>query len=63
MIVAFSNIDWDTDGQANADLPKEVNMEVDDNIDIGFQGADVLSDKYGYCVFGFHYEIIDEKGT
>lgn len=54
--VKFSNIQWDTDGQ-EVDLPTEVTLEVDDDLDIAYEGADVLSDKYGWCVFGFDYEI------
>jgi hypothetical protein len=30
----------------------------DTDFDIESQGADFLSDKYGYCVFGFEYKII-----
>ena len=55
--VRFSNIEWDTDGQG-VDLPKEVILEVMD-IDDDFNdvGADILSDKFGFCVHSFNHEI------
>mgnify|MGYP006886080720 CR=1 FL=1 len=58
MKVRFSNIHWDTDGE-EVDLPTEVTMNVEDDLDVELQGADVLSDEYGWCIFGFNYEILD----
>jgi hypothetical protein len=51
------DIVWDTDGEDEDDLglPSRVEIpffEDDDEI------ADYLSDKYGYCVFGFNIEQI-----
>ncbi len=60
MKVRFFDIDWDTDDKV-VDLPSETIMEVDDNIDLENESADVLSDKYGWCVFGCSYEILPEK--
>lgn len=57
MKVRFFNINWDTDGQ-EVDLPKEVILEVDGDRDISIEGADELSDKYGWCVEGFDFEIL-----
>lgn len=58
--VSFTNIDWDTDGDG-ADLPSEVVLEVsfDDETDLDSQGADILSDKYGFCVLSFDFEVLE----
>ena len=61
MKVRFFNIDWDTDGE-EVDLPLEAYVpNVDDDIDLENDGADVLSDKYGWCVNSFSYEILSRK--
>jgi len=49
------DICWDTDGVA-VELPESAIIELDDEQDIQYDGADVLSDEYGWCVFGFNYE-------
>jgi hypothetical protein len=64
--VTFSNVKWDTDGE-DVNLPKEVTIKTEDlDIDledgdakenIAMQGADTLSDKYGWCVKSFDFEI------
>lgn len=62
MKVHFSNIVWDT--EESCDLPSECVLEVDDKCVFGaersfdneFDGAEVLCDKYGYCVLSFDYE-------
>ena len=49
------DIKWDTDGEDIEGLPERVSIPLfidDDEI------ADYLSDKYGYCVFGFNIEQI-----
>ena len=49
------NIKWDTDGEDIEYLPERVSIPFfmdDDEI------ADYLSDKYGFCVFGFDIEQI-----
>ena len=48
------SIDWDTDDdkQVFDGLPQQVTVDVEDEYDI----ADALSDKYGWCVFGFTLE-------
>ena len=58
MRVRFFDISWDTDGE-DVDLPTDVTLEVDEDIDLDTQGADELSDEFGWCVFGFNYEIVD----
>lgn len=62
MLVKFSNIRWDTDGEA-IKLPNTTILVVDDDIDLDTQGADVLSDKFGWCVFSFEYEIVPKQTT
>jgi len=44
------NIKWDTDGEDIEYLPERVSIPcfIDDD-----EIADYLSDKYGFCVFGF----------
>jgi hypothetical protein len=56
--VRFYKIQWDTDGLKVKSLPKQVTLEVDDYVDIEYEGADILSDKYGYCVFGFQFFVL-----
>jgi hypothetical protein len=46
------NISWDTDGE-RVKLPKKEVVEVESDVDISLEGADILSDKYGWCVNGF----------
>jgi hypothetical protein len=64
MKVRFYNIQWDTTdddhpkGQ-DVDLPNEITLDVDEDTELTTEGADVLSDKYGWCVFGFDYEVFD----
>lgn len=49
------NIKWDTDGEDIEYLPERVSIPFFmDNDEI----ADYLSDKYGFCVFGFDIEQI-----
>lgn len=55
MKIKFSNIVWDTDGE-EVDLPSEVTLEVDEDSDVALDGADMLSDKYGWCVVSFSFE-------
>lgn len=63
MKVRCFNIKWDTDGDIElADtLPVEIIVEFDDGYtldEIEEELADKLSDLYGYCMFGFEYEIV-----
>ena len=49
------NIKWDTDGE-EVNLPERVEIPFnvsDDEI------ADMLSDEYGFCVFGFDIEQVE----
>jgi len=53
-----TNIKWDTDG-VETDLPSETIFELEDDHDPAFDGADALSDKYGWCIFSFDYEEVN----
>jgi hypothetical protein len=57
--VRFFNIQWDTDGK-KIKLPLEAVLEVDhdDKDDISLKGADLLSDKFGWCVNSFQFETV-----
>ena len=57
----FFNIKWDTDGYSpkKLNLPSETVIQSDEpDFDPEWDGADVLSDKFGYCVFSFNFEKI-----
>lgn len=61
-LVRFQKISWDTDGRRNHGLPSCVEMGVNKDFshdDICLNGADLLSDKFGYCVEGFEFEILE----
>lgn len=56
--VVFYNIKWDTDG-AKPHLPKAVAVPKEDfdaDTDFSLEGADFLSDKYGWCVNSFSFK-------
>lgn len=55
MKIKFTNIQWDTDGETT-NLPAEVTLDVKNDIDETIEGADVLSDQFGYCVVSFTSE-------
>ena len=42
----------------NSDLPSEMIVEVDGIIDVESEIADAISDRTGWCVQGFNYEIL-----
>jgi hypothetical protein len=65
MKVKVTNIVYDTDIDddssqfvLNSDLPSEMIVEVDGIIDVESEIADAISDKTGWCVQGFNYEIL-----
>jgi hypothetical protein len=59
MRVRFYDIKWDTDGE-NPDLPVATEIVLDDRTNVLLEGADVLSDQYGWCVSSFGFEIVKE---
>lgn len=61
--VKIFDIEWDLDGYSRkerkdilATLPKTVEYDVDEDDDIDLEGADWLSDDYGYAVKEFTYK-------
>lgn len=55
----FYHIQWDTDGvpPKKLNLPHEFEYETNDpEFDVENEGADVLSDEFGYCVKSFEFE-------
>ena len=65
MKVKVTNIVYDTDIDddssqfvLNSDLPSEMIVEVDGIIDVESEIADAISDRTGWCVQGFNYEIL-----
>lgn len=60
MKVKVTDIVYDTDGIVSTEmnLPGEMIVEVDGIIDIESEVADAISDKTGWCVEGYNYEII-----
>ena len=55
------DIDIDDDSSQfvlNSDLPSEMIVEVDGIIDVESEIADAISDKTGWCVQGYNYEIL-----
>lgn len=51
----FFDIVWDTDGQVVSELPAEVTLAVPAGVDAELEGADMLSDRYGWCVKSFSH--------
>ncbi len=49
------NINYDTDGE-EVDLPLEALVMISANEDISDIGADLISDKTGFCVLGFNFK-------
>lgn len=63
--VKCTEIQWDTDGdkEFSKSLPKEVEITFDNYVEGDYLDdkiADTLSIFYGFCLFGFNYEIINE---
>ena len=65
MKVKVTGIVYDTDIDddssqfvLNSDLPSEMIVEVDGIIDVESEIADAISDKTGWCVQGYNYEIL-----
>ena len=53
--VNFYNINWDTDGE-NINLPTDIILTVDEDVEVSLEGADLLSDEYGFCVNSFSFQ-------
>ena len=62
--VKIYNIEWDIDEDDDTVLPTEIEAEFDyhgDNDELSDNISDWVSDEYGYCHYGFDYEIIEEE--
>lgn len=62
--VKCTEIQWDTNGDRKIlkTLPNEVVLTIEDYCEGDYlddEIADMLSDEYGFCLFGFNYEIIN----
>lgn len=55
--IKFSEIEWQTDGE-EVELPSSVVLEVSDDFDVEENGADLLSDKYGWLVESYLWESV-----
>jgi len=60
--IYFHDIEWETDGKI-VDLPTETILDVPDGFDIDNDGADLLSDTYGWLTRGFFSEEIVRERT
>ena len=61
------DIEWDTDDEEVDDLPERVllTIEDEDEIEDYYDNpddciADILSDKYGWCIKNFDYDLVEE---
>ena len=56
MKIRFHNIRWSVDCPSELEgLPDSVEMEFDSSFNPEMDGADALSDVYGFCVEGFNF--------
>ena len=62
MKVKVTDIVYDTesDGEINTDLdlPTEMIIDLGEDVDIEDEIADIISDKTGWCVEAYNYEIL-----
>ena len=60
MKVKVTDIVYDTDGIVSTEmnLPSEMILIVDGSLDVESEIADIISDKTGWCVEGYNYEIL-----
>lgn len=60
MIVTAYNIRWDTAGE-DLDLPRTVHVELEaeDDEELEDLVSDELSDRTGFCHFGFDLDIVE----
>jgi hypothetical protein len=68
--IKYFDIQWDTDNE-EVELPTEVELVADVGDDelegitveewVAENGADLLSDDYGWCVSAYNFEIINES--
>jgi hypothetical protein len=60
MKIKITDIVYDTDGIVSTEmnLPSEMTLIINDSVDIETDIADAISDKTGWCVQGYNYEIL-----
>lgn len=60
MKVKVTDIVYDTDGIVSSEmnLPTEMILIVDSRLDVESEIANAISDKTGWCVEGYNYEIL-----
>lgn len=51
------DINWETDGE-QVNLPSSARFELDDDADPTLEGADALSDQYGWLINDFSFKEI-----
>lgn len=55
--VRFYDIEWELDdADRSGGMPSEIVLEVPLDLDVAEEGADLLSDRFGYCVKTFHFD-------
>jgi len=59
-VFLITDIDWDTDGE-EVDLPEEITVNVSEDEELEEDEieeyiSDKISDKTGFCHFGFNYK-------
>ena len=56
------DINWDVDNKKDLKtLPKQHIIKVDENFSVEYDGADILSDTFGFCVNGFKFKEMKNK--
>ena len=62
MKIKVTNIVYDTESDGivhtDLDLPSEMTLVIDGSLDVESEIADAISDKTGWCVEGYNYEIL-----
>jgi len=53
------NIVYDIDGEDVEGLPTELTFDVDADVNVELEGADLISDETGWCVHSFEYHLCD----
>jgi len=62
MKIKVTDIVYDTESDGavhtDLDLPTEMILEIDNDCDVEDEIADIISNKTGWCVEGYNYEIL-----
>ena len=62
MKIKVTNIVYDTESDGivhtDLDLPSEMTLVIDGSLDVESEIADAISDKTGWCVEGYNYEVL-----